>query len=366
MKTKTEEVQELVVLTPEQIEALPKEVKKNVVFLTETVGAKDLMVLNPMVTELLEIREQGKAIKLIPADKEGNYDKDNIQSFTDVKKRVRTFRAEVGRVAKQMKEDPAKITKAIIAIEKTFVAEATDVYDAAEKEFADYIKDEIAKAEAKQAEKDKALTDMIEASNKIGQDATLQLERTNLYNKIKYEKVNRHLVELVQDAIINGSKRRLEEVLDQTNKNTFELETADEDVSILATNVLAELKEWFAVTKRNAIIMLGDKLKAIAIEEEKARLEVKAETPVVQLQPENKENTPASFFASDEEVQNAMYKDTIDRINAMNDIEFSDHILTTIANIYSIVVERLKEKPSSSPVLYDVRNILSQILKLQK
>ena len=36
------------VLTPEQIKILPKKVKEDIVFLTETVGASELQILNPL------------------------------------------------------------------------------------------------------------------------------------------------------------------------------------------------------------------------------------------------------------------------------------------------------------------------------
>lgn len=277
-----EKVQEVQVLTTEQINNLPEVVKENVVFLTKRVNATDLAELNPLVTELLEIKEQGSKLIFAGKDEEGNYPKDNIQEFVDVKKAVRTYRAKVKKSATALKEEPKRINKAIIAIEKTFTEEATKVYNNAEKLFDEYIKHEEEVKKERERKKNEALLKQVEESQKQSEQANLKLEITALYNKLKYEKITNQLVSSVQLAVVESNKEGIERKYNSVREITWNDIIEDENVSILEQDVLAELQEFFIASRKNALAILNNKLQDIARQEQsiadKATVEAVKET----------------------------------------------------------------------------------------
>ena len=338
---KKKELKELVILTPEQIEELPVTVKDNVVFLTEKVGSTDLMKLNPMVTELIAIRNEGKAIAFIEADAEGKFDKANIQEFVDIKKRVRTFRARVKEVGKEMKMEPTKINKAIISIEKIFLAEATDVYDNSEKLFEPYIKAEKEKELLKQKKKDQALLDKIEEAKKGEDKATLQLDKTNVYNKIKYELITGLITEVVADAVVNGSEHRVKEVKFTIDTYTYELITTGADDSILDEAVIGELKHFYVNAKQKGLGMLQAKLEAFTMERQNVILESQ-KTPFPAPPVIATENAP------------------IGQVAIQNDKEFGDYIVAEGKRLLSLTSNRLNEASYCTPNIYHLRTILYQ------
>jgi hypothetical protein len=343
MSTETkEEVQELVVLTPEQIEELPTTVKENVVFLTEKVGTSDLMELNPMVSELIEIREQGKGLIFAGTNDAGEYSKSNIQDFVDVKKRIRTFRAKVGKVAKILKVEPTKINKAIIAIEKAFIAEATAVYDNAEKLFEPYIMAEEEKALAKQKAKDQALLDKI-AEEKAGKDeAEEKLAKSNLYNKIKYELITGLITEKVSEAISLGSEQHVQDIKARIDSYSYELITTGVDDSILDEDVVGELKHFYVNAKQKALVMINGRLDAFAKERENIILE------------SNQRPFEADVIIGKPDVIPA----TTNQIQSNK--EFSDYIIAEGKRLLSLTNDRLDGDVYCTPNIYHLRTILYQ------
>jgi hypothetical protein len=320
------------------------------VFLTEKVNTTDLAKLNPVVTELIGIREDGENLKFIPADKDGNFDKDNIQSFVDVKKRVRSFRARVKDVAKQMKEEPAKITKAIIAIEKTFIDEATVVYDNAEKEFDVYIKAEDEKAKAKQEAKNKALLDAVDEASKAKEEANLKLKVSEIYNKIKYDIITKSIVENVSEALLNANEARLKELNEEINKTSYSSIVEDIDISILAQEVHAELQEFYLTARSRSIKLINEKLAAIAIEKKNVLLE----------------NENAKFVSHSSAVPNLppVQEKEPSMVDPLNDIDqwpdnvFIDYIFKEANKLLFLTSDRIQKKPHSNPKIYDLRNLL--------
>src|SRR5690606_9473270 len=109
MTTKSE-VAEIEVLTPEQMNALPKDVKKNVLALSKDMRSKELIILNPLVTRLLSLKERAAALT-ITKDEDGNIVPECIEEYKAVKADQRTFNGDLGREMKTMKAPYAAITK---------------------------------------------------------------------------------------------------------------------------------------------------------------------------------------------------------------------------------------------------------------
>jgi hypothetical protein len=275
MEAKTEEVKELQVLTEDQIKALPETVKENVTFLTKKIPTTELAVLNPMVVELLRLREVGENIVLMPKNSNGDYNKINIQEFTNLKVDTGKFNANIKRAAKELKKEPAKITKGIIAIEKTFLAEAKTVLENVSETFKPYLEYKEEKAAEAQRKKDQALLDKIKEETDAREQTDLKLQKTNIYNKIKYDAINGSMIEQVSEAVINGNEGKLSFLLNIVSNATYDKIKGPIIDSVLDDNVIAELKEYFITAKAKCIQMLNQRLESINLEKVNLILEAK-------------------------------------------------------------------------------------------
>lgn len=279
MTTKAkEELEEISVLTAEQIAKLPATVKENVVFLTEHMGSNELIVLNPIVVELLEIRKMNEKLVLMPKNEKGEFNKDNIEDYKELKSKQRSFNVKIRETAKTLKEEPAKITKGIIAIEKTFLDENSTIQDEAAKKFADYEAEVVEQARIAKEKKDKALLDKIAEETKAKEEANLGLNRANVYNKVKYELIAKQYTEDVSDAVANFNGPKLEDLKVSLNVKGYETLIGDNDITILDQDVQAELQEYFVSSKRKALASIDARLESIRIEQENAILAAKNAT----------------------------------------------------------------------------------------
>ena len=172
-----------------------------------------------------------------------------------------------------MKAPYTKIQKGYVAIEKAIIEEATKVYDSAEVTFASYIELQDKIAAERQAKKDKALQDALAEENKGKVEAQEALAKSTLYNKIKYEVINKNTTEASADAVANSNRDIVSGLESNINNYTFETIIGDNDISILDESVVAELKEYFINSKNNAVKILVDKIKALDIETKNIQLE---------------------------------------------------------------------------------------------
>ena len=278
MKSEENKLEEFQVLTEEQILELPVEVKENVVFLTEKLGASELVTLNPMVVELLEIRKMNEELILMPKNLDGDFNKENIKDYKALKSKIRSFNSKIKSSAKKLKIEPAKITKGIIAIEKTFLNENKIVQDSAAEKFALYEADVIEKARIAKEKKDKALTDKIAEEKAIAEKANLNLNKTVIYNKVKYELINKKYSEDVSDAVLNANEAKLKEMRNELLLNSYDEFIKGNDISILDENVQSELKDYFISSKNKALNSIDARVKAIETEKENTILSAKNET----------------------------------------------------------------------------------------
>lgn len=360
MAKKTEEVQELVVLTDEQVNALPKVVKDNVVFLTDNMHKKDLMVLNPLVSELINLRELGSSLKIKPADEDGNFDKTNIQEFVDVKKAVRTFRAEVKRAGKTLRDPYIAIQKGVVAIEKAIVDEATKVYDDAEKEFKPYLDAEAEKERLKQEEKDRALLEQVEASKKAEEETRKQLAVSQAYNTIKFYKIGEFITNKTNQVVVDGNETALYAQKDKVKLTDFQTLCHNvENYELLDQHLVTELLEAFNKARANALKLIEGAITAMELEREKMRQQAVIETmkdkPPQAL---NQESSDGDIDTIPKPPGQALLTLSVDEFKAKISIE-SERLLS-LANLY------IANNPHSYPTLRDVKKKLEELTQILK
>ena len=112
MSSKKEELAEIEVLSAEQIEQLPKVVKKNVVYLHKEIRPKELAVLNPIVSKILSLQERVEKAVYDPEN-----EKESIATYKAIKSEIGSFNSKWRETGKQLKEPYNDIKSKIIEIE---------------------------------------------------------------------------------------------------------------------------------------------------------------------------------------------------------------------------------------------------------
>ena len=254
---------EIEILTPEQIESFDKESKENIVFLTENTSTKDLAKLNPLVSEILEIKEIVSNLKMEPIGEDGKYNKENIQSFVDAKQKIRKYRASVKSSAKELKENPARKSKAIREIEKSFIELADKEYNDAEKVFEEYVIYETNKKAEAQKRKDEAFQKQIDDAKAVAEEVNRKALKTEVFNTIKYQKITDGITGEVTKLLTTANEKTLTDKKLELESTNFKNLTSGLRIDLLDESVLSTLRSDFANALFSAQDLIDDKLVAI-------------------------------------------------------------------------------------------------------
>ena len=272
------EIKETGKLSKEQIAQFGV-VKDNYEFLTTRLTAKDMNSFNPMVTELMNLQSFESNLELV-LDDDGNFNKENIQLFTDTKVAVGKYRAAVKLAAKEIKAPQLLVNKAIISIEKKFIEEATRVLDKVLVKFDPWVKAENQKKIDKEAARDKKL---IDAKNKAEAEVAEQKAKNDLigiYNTIKYERIAENISIMASTVSVDGNKLAVEQSKGIITSYSLESLTADLDFALLSQEQQGELHISFNNAQKNAIALLDTRLTSMATAEANIALEAKIEAVI--------------------------------------------------------------------------------------
>ena len=181
-------------------------------------------------------------------------DKENIQQFIDVQKQIKSFRAKVKKTAKEFKKPYQDINKQIIALEKTLLANATEIFDSNEEKFSEYRKHQQEKNSERQAKKDALFNEKIEQANKTAIEANYKHKRSELFGSIKESIYNLELT-----SIDNATTRNLfyltnyEENLRDLTINEYVWK--EEDIELLGTELFKEyLNYLISIIKSHCLL----------------------------------------------------------------------------------------------------------------
>ena len=279
------EIKETEKLTLEQIEKFGV-VKENYKFLTTRLTGEDLNNFNPMVLELLNLQDYANNLKLIPADEKGEFDKENIQLFTNTKKAIGTYNSSVRSSSKKLKEPQTKVNKAIIAIEKQFLEDAGKVMEQIVLEFKPHLDLVAQKKLKKEALKNKALIDAADEANKQAEIERAKNRVVGIYNEVKYERIVQNVTTAASNVATNGNKDLIERKLKEIASYTMDSLTADLDLSLLSVEQKNDLISTLSASKVNAKSILDLRLASIESEKKLIALEAQKEvyeTPVAKI-----------------------------------------------------------------------------------
>ena len=303
MGTKKEEVKEIEILTEEQIAALPDSVKENVVFLTDNLPNKELIQLNPLVSELLSLKDRGNKLRLEKTE-DGEFKKESIEEYKGVKADQRSFNSQLKKTAKAIKDPINKIRAGVIEIEKTFKAESDQIKEDFEEKFKEYEDIRAEKARIAQEKKDAAMNAEIEKANKEVEEQRLKHRKMEIYNDIRNGKINAEITDKTADAVDDYSEEALLNFQTKLSQKSWE-DIIPEDINELNDEVVEELKATFEKSKERAAKSIAKKLDQFQEDKLKLRQEAIKDhspsepeplPPVPKLEPVDLKRTTKSEF----------------------------------------------------------------------
>lgn len=169
------------VFTEEQLTILPKETKESIVFLEKNLPAEHVKLFNPLVSELLKIKEFEK-IEYVADSKE------SIAQYKEAKKAITAFKKKAGETKTAIKKPLDTIGSEVLGIEKGVKKIAEDILAILSTKFKPYEDAEEARRKAaadKKREADQKVINDLTAEQKQQQD---QMLKSNMLNTFKYEK----------------------------------------------------------------------------------------------------------------------------------------------------------------------------------
>lgn len=266
---------EIEIFTVEQLNVLPEEARVSIINLESNLPQKELLILNPLVSELLKIKELTK-IKYVPLPEEPTKEdiaahKENIEEFKAAKKSITALTQQNSKAKSAIKGPLDLLGKQVLTIEKSVKAIADEVLASIELTFKPYID---AEAEKARIAKEKKEAKEKEAINKLTEENNAQanaFKKSQLITFLKYEMLADTKTE-VNNAIENYSLDRLFSVRDMLSLKTFEQYAVDKDLSLLEAEELEEIKLSFAKEIGLFRSNINVKLEALQLEKDNEKL----------------------------------------------------------------------------------------------
>lgn len=281
------QVKEIEIFTLEQLNVLPQEAKTSIIELGNNLPQKELLVLNPLVTKLLQIKELTK-IQYVPLPENATPEqkeahKASLEEFKDAKAQITALKKQNGEAKSAIKKPLDLLGKQVLTIEKAIDKIALEVLGDIEKTFKPYLDATKEKKDAAaKAKEDKAN----EAINTLS-DANLaqanQFKKSQLTTFLKYEMLTDTKTE-VNNAIENYTLDKLFIVRDSLKLKTFETFATGQDLTILSTEDLTAIKTFFTVDIDLLIKNINVKITALQLEETNKNLTNTVENQTEQLE----------------------------------------------------------------------------------
>lgn len=276
-----ETLQEIEIFSEEQLNILPKEAKESIISLNAGLNTKELLVLNPMVAELLKIKELIK-IKFVPLPENPTKEdkakfKENIAEFKSAKSSIVAFKKQSAEAKKAIKGPLDLLGKQVIVVEKSVNEIASEVADLLDKEFKPYLDEEQEKkdaaAEKKRLEEQKAINELSE-QNKAQSDL---IAKGQILTYLKYEMLEgtkRVVAGAIQHYTLDAAQDLLRVILAMTFENT----ATGKDLTLLDAEELLACQTSFFNQRLEMTSSLNARIKILELEKENEKLEEKIET----------------------------------------------------------------------------------------
>ncbi len=348
-----EVIEEITILSKEQIDALPEEAVEKVRSLSDgDLPAKQLQIFVPVVQKYIALRD--KALKLkIEKDADGNITEESIEAYKEVKSDQRSFNGDLGREIKKIKDPLNSIKGDVLTVEKTFKAESDKIKEAAEKLFEEYENIKAEKAKAAQEKRDKELLDAVALANEEADKLKEQNSKTTIYNDIKIKRIAEGITEKATDGIFDANETTLGRIKAGIAQGTRENLVEGSEVDKLDEEIITELKSYYEKAKQRAIVMIDNKL----TEYDNAR-EKELQDAVIQSKAQPGEmHVPAVGYNEsaehDDDIPEPPASIPVD-LKVTDEAQFIEKVLNNIQALETAVNLRINEGPT--PKLIALKN----------
>jgi hypothetical protein len=266
---------EIEIFTVEQLNVLPEEARVSIINLESNLPQKELLILNPLVSELLKIKELTK-IKYVPLPEEPTKEelaahKENIEEFKAAKKSIVALTQQNSKAKSAIKGPLDLLGKQVLTIEKSVKAIADEVLASIELTFKPYLDAEAEKAriarEKKEAKEKEAINKLTEENNAQAN----AYKKSQLITFLKYEMLGETKLE-VNNAIENYSLDKLFSVRDMLSLKTFEQYATGKELELLEAEELDEIKNAFAKEIGLFRNNINTKIEALQLEKDNEQL----------------------------------------------------------------------------------------------
>lgn len=288
-KMSTQEVKEIEVFSIEQLQILPQDAKESIILLSNNLPTKELLVLNPLVTKLLQIKKLEEIVYTPlpenPTKEDVAAHKENIQEFKSALKDITGLKQQAGQAKTAIKKPLDNLGKQVLVIEKSINNLANEISEKIKNKFKPYLDAEAEKAAAALAAKQAKEKEAINALEKQNEAQALLFQKSTLTTFLKYEMLEATKKE-VQNALATYSKEALFELRGSFNFKTFEFFTKEKNISLIPPDELTPIREHFNSEINTMIASINNAIKTKELEATNERLieEVAPEQPPIEAQ----------------------------------------------------------------------------------
>lgn len=281
------QVKEIEIFTLEQLDVLPQDAKTSIIHLGNNLPSKELLVLNPLVTKLLKIKELTK-IKYVPLPDDATPEqkeahKASVEEFKEAKSQITALKKQNGEAKSAIKKPLDLLGSQVLTIEKSINAIALEVLTEIEKTFKPYLDAAKEKKDAAAKAKDDKANLAINTLSDANLAQANTFKKSTLTTFLKYEMLTDIKAE-ANNAIENYALDNLFTFRDSLKIKTFEMFSEGQDLTILSTEELTTIKTFFTADIDLLVKNINVKITALQLEETNKNLSNTVENQTEQLQ----------------------------------------------------------------------------------
>jgi hypothetical protein len=283
-------VQEIEIFSTEQLNVLPEEARISIINLESNLPQKELMILNPLVSELLKIKELTK-IEYVPLSENPTKEeiaahKENIEEFKSAKKSITALTQQNSKAKSAIKGPLDLLGKQVLTIEKSVKSIADEVLKSIELTFKPYLDAEAEKsriAKEKKEAAEKAAINTLSAENLAQAN---QFKKSQLITFLKYEMLNGAKSEM-NTAIENYSLEKLIEHKEQLASKCFNDFLGEKELILLTQEEIDETVKFYNNEMNLFLQTIQIKINALQLEKQNEKLTEKVVQQTEQLEIKN-------------------------------------------------------------------------------
>lgn len=236
------EIKEIEIFSQEQLEFLPQDTKDAVINLSSNLPQKELLVLNPLVSSLIQIQDLLK-IEFIPLPEEASKEekekhKESIESFKSAKKIISAFKQSSAKAKKEIKGPLDALGKNVLVVEKSVNTIAEDILQKIELKFKPYIDAEAEKLRLAAEKKSEKEREAIRQLSEQNEEQSKLVRKGQVTTFLKYEMLE-NVKEEVKNGIENYSIEKLYKLRDEISLRTFDFDAKGVDTTLLEKDELS-------------------------------------------------------------------------------------------------------------------------------